>query len=700
MARITGPSGIAQVSPARDPGANAIVGTEFLNRVTAVAKLLEDRRQGAEDSSYLTEVKTRARKQFTERFLAGQQRATEGAEGFTDSLDRELAELSGTLLKETAAESFRPSQAALDDATNALVELRGRFGIEAAQFENNARIAKFGAVLDQALGQYAISAFNAPETYREQIASAMEDIDGAASFLLPQQITERKSKIGPAVAKGSVRGLIEVDPSTALKALKQGQYDEFLSPVEKASFINSAQAELKGNATAAKGRIKVLAKDHFASIEETGSGIAGLSGQARAVLDDDEFAAFQAAETLALRSFDTLVVIRSSSPVDALAAVQALKPESGEEGFAAKQALFNRAGRFLIEARQQQVADAAGYLMRNNKGIAAAFEDKDNFAAALEARLDAQRDLLLLPGASRKLLSRAEARGEVAKILDSPAEERSLRMREVEEKYGDFYHLALREMVGEGLDVGHMILGSLAFDPGVAEAVAESLSLGPKELVKGLNKSDVADVRDGVTEALSPWQTAFEFGGQTGQAVIFSNAINSATQNLALLYFRRSGDKSEAAALASEQIINSRYHVFQEDNIKAYMPVVFNGKPVSRAFVRKGVEAAQTRDSIEAFDPLPIERGVEGDGFLDRERTISTAVNSGIWATRQTGDGLVLMVPFSGGGVIPLQDRQGNLYERSFEALATLGVAKFREEAILFRDTEPRLGQPVPTLRQ
>lgn len=58
---------------------------------------------------------------------------------------------------------------------------------------------------------------------------------------------------------------------------------------------------------------------------------------------------------------------------------------------------------------------------------------------------------------------------------------------------------------------------------------------------------------------------------------------------------------------------------------------------------------------------------------LDRERTIATAVNSGFWATNANGTGVYLMVPFQGGGALPLLKPDGSRYEFSFRSASDKG---------------------------
>lgn len=687
MARIPGPADIARVAPARDPGRRVVSdGLGAIDAALDVAEKLRANRQGAEDSSFLTELNARATRQFSERFLADQQTATEGADGFTEGFDKTLGDLSKSLVEEIRGDGFRPSQDALARGQNTLTGLRARFGVQAAQFENNARVAKFGATLDRALGQHAIAAFNAPHSFKASIENAERDIDGAESFLPPAALATRRKGATRTIAKGSVRGLIEIDPGTALASLQRGTYDEFLTPAEKSSFLNSAQAGLDKIDTAERNRIKVLTRDHFASIEETGRGVPGLKARAQKALDGEGFEAFLAGEALALKSHDVLVTIRTAGPEQAAEAVVALKPASGEEGFAAKQKLFERATTALVGNREEQIADPAGYLMRHNEAIAGDFEaagdDPERFQGALEARLAAQGDRagLALPNTSRRLLGANEARGEVSRILSAPVEERAALMSGLEQRYGKFYGQAVGEMSAQGLDSRHVVLSTLVDDIAGSQAMGEVITLGRTELTKSIDKKVAGDITQAVGTALAPWRTAFEFASPVGDAAPVSNGVVSAVQDLALLYFRQTGDQAQSIDRATSQVVLDRYDVLQTSSVRAYVPRVSrDGEPIESGLVETGAGGARTREQIERFRPLPVDGSVVDE--VARERTIRTAVNSGIWATNATGDGLVLMLPFAGGGHIPLQNARGEFYEVSFERLMAIG-SSIRAESL------------------
>ncbi len=168
MVKVPGPEDIPQVSPQRlrapsvrviadDFGAGvaedkARFGNVVLKTVLGgVAKGPRQRRQEAEDGAFVTAAVAEGRDRLSTLLDELEGLATEGPEDLAAAFQRRAAEETETLVADLRQRGQRPSRSGMAEAMRQLEGLQANFGVEAATFENNARVGRLSQNLNDTL---------------------------------------------------------------------------------------------------------------------------------------------------------------------------------------------------------------------------------------------------------------------------------------------------------------------------------------------------------------------------------------------------------------------------------------------------------------------------------------------------------------------------------------------------------------------
>lgn len=695
MPRIPGPQDVGQTRAPRDTGVRNIGAEQEAfagvgNTVFEVADRLRQRRQSAEDTGFLAHISSQANKRFTQRFQEQQNQATEGAEQFPKVVDETLQEEQERLLREARTEQgFRPSEQALQRAQSTLASLRGNFGVKAATFENNARVEKMGREVENSLSEIRLQAFNDPDGLQEYLGQAKGMLDESEGLIPAGELAERKQDLGGEMAISAVNGLINERPREALERLQEGQYDQFLDAESKDKLIDNAGVAIrrmeveerrneKERLSKLQSQVRSRVEDEFASVQRTGE-------RAGAVSDDMIRTAFPDTGDQIIREleteqefYNTRQSISLSTPDEDAQVLEENAPEG--VGFKAEAGRQDKLIQALRDKYTQlgigteQPGDPVSYILENSPDLAQSIqesqEDPQAFQEATSRLLQEQRRLGV-PRGRRRVMSDTQAANMVNNVESAPAEERAQQMAQLEQTFGPHFDRAFGEMVDAGLSAEMTVLGSVANDPLVSQQVSQLIQTPEKDLKEGLNNEDLRTIQEGVRDNLSDFFQAVESGDFTGASTSLTAKYQSVIERLAIQEFRRTGNLDSAIDRATDNVIGSRYDVLMSGNapegkgFSAYVPKTLEGQRVNAAHVEDVASQMQTRDRIEAFDPAPI-GDPSAPEFVDKERIVRAASNSGFWVTNETGTGLVLMVPFQGGGALPVVNENGERYEVDF----------------------------------
>lgn len=693
MPRIPGPQDVGQARAPRDTGVRnaGAAGRAFADlgqTVFQVADRLRERRQQAEDVGFMAHISSEANKRFTETFEQRQLEATEGAEEFTGVIDSALSEQQEALINEARTQSgFRPSQNALDKAQLNLSALRGRFGVKAATFENNARVEKMGREVETTLSDIALQAFNDPDNldaYTGQALGLLEDAEG----LIPAgKLAERRESIRGEVTISAVNGLINEDPREALELLKEGKFDKGLDAQAKNQLMDSAgisirrqQAEERRNEKERLARlqseVRSGVKDEVAAVQRTGqrAGVVSDTMIAAAFPDTGDQIVRQIREEQEF--FNVRQGVALSTPEEDAQVLEGISPEG--EGFAAEAQRQDRLKKALIEKYTalgigtEKPGDPVEYILGTSPELAEALQsDEPEEVQQATSRLLSEQARLGVPAGRQRALSDVQAVNLVSSVETAPTDERAPQMAQLQETFGEHFDRVFGEMVNAGLSAEMTVLASVVDDPLASQQISQLIATPESDLKSGIVSDDLRAIEENVNDDLAEFFQAVEAGDFTGASTSLTAKYRSVVEKLAIQEFRRTGDIKQAVERATSNIILDRYETLFSGSapdgkgFAAYIPRVLEGQRIEPARVETVADRAQSEDRIKAFDPAPIDAPDSPD-FVDRQRIIRTATNSGFWVTNESGTGLVLMLPFVGGGALPLVNEQGERYEIGF----------------------------------
>lgn len=606
----------------------------------------------------------------TELLLQSQ---TEGdPEGLTDRMLKEFN--SYTEQRRQELDKMRDIGARV---TTTIESHRAAFEPRLLGVENTRRQAVVQQDYLETMGRFELAAFRDPasvEAIKARAWEAIEDMADAAG-VPPESILDEQEKITGQLYTSAVRGMIGQNPARTLSELEGGKFDEFLRDVdiirkltgEAEQAVRVQEAEHRRAQAASRNRFKALMRDDLVSLSNTGVGLPNIEAQAAALLDEDEFDAYVTQRDLAKEQHARLKEMEFAPTSDIVAILDDAEPVAGTEGFADEFQNYQASQKAAMEILKARDVDPAGFANRAPE-IADAFALAEGepklLQQALESRVGFQREMGI---SDPRVLSKAEAGQTAMQINQTPPSERAGVLAGMELTYGDYYNVVMSELeADQKIDSRTRLLADYASNPIVSHLLAQTLETGSTEIKKNIPKASITLVRETLQQEIEPFKRAFSGSDPTGGATRKINDIQSAIEDMAFILYNNTGDEKSAARQAYEHVIGNEFEVLDTSRVSAYMPKVIGGEIVNGSDVEDAAEVLLSRERIEAFDPQPILTGFDEPPEVTRERTVSTAINSGVWVTNQKADGLVLMLPFVGGGLQVLRDAGGKPYEMKF----------------------------------
>ncbi len=660
---LPGPNDLERVSLGRDPGVQvpdmgASFGRALQGTGGQVAEAIE-RQQKRQDAIKLSEALIAYQQESTEALTAFQQEADPTDFEYLQKFQQEragqaekfLTEHGNNLLTEEARTRFHVR---IQEATADAVSAAQTVHLKAQQ-------AKVGDLAEQRINTIGRQAEASPEAFDALLGEAdslLQDFeiggDEAARILTPEQERAFLRQARTSVVAGAVTGMVvRGDFAAAEDFLQRDDLDDVLD----LGMRDALRQRIKQGRTAAVGRVKYRLRDHLESIRVTGQGIPGFEHEVSTLPPE---AAEQAQRDIQqARTFHNAIsAIRFAAPEEIEETLVRMRPPPGAPDFANKWQDFETARNAVGRTLRERAADPAGYAMQV-PAVQEAFESGD-FEEALAIRLEVQRGMGL-PRHMVRTLTEDEANGIAAEVMAAPTNERAAHILALQERYGRHWDKAFAELMNAGLDNRTEVLGMVANNPALSQTVAQVIETGTVEMKKGLDAAAVNDLEARVDAELGEFRQVVAArdlsGGLTGRV----NGLARVVKDLAIHYYRQG--VSDPERRAAQQIIFNQVQPVDSPQMKALLPRFLDGQPINAAHVEAVAESRLTREALEEFGTAPFGDINDTPQFLNRERTIRSALNSGYWVTNETNDGLVLMVPFRSGGVLPLVNEKGERFE-------------------------------------
>lgn len=680
MVKILGPESFGRVAaPSPVAPAPSTAGSGIANlgaSISKIGKQLQEDRQQADDVAFFSYVAENKYNTFQSVYDEHKGMAIDGQESFSEFLPSKLSEAEGRLFKTAEENGFRPSESARQRIQLQMANDRGQYMAKAVAEENNIRVNRALEQPANLTRQASLDALNTPSTYKGRIADTLAVIDEYAAIIPADKVAELRLKAPASIAISAVKGLINQAPATALARLNANEFDQYLTSDQKDTLLSQATSASRAVVAKAQTQSKQFIRDELTAISRTGERAGAISDDQIIELFPQESSAILQGFKDAENFYNIQKSVEFSSLAEDNAIVESITPAgAGFEAEAKQQDNLVKALRdkyTILGIGTEKPGDPVKYIADRDPEINDALQSDDPLVVqnALSMLSDVQ-DQLGVPLGRKRVLTKRQATGLAASVIAAPASERATMIMGLEEKYGGFYQQVHSELSVAGLDPETAVLSSVIDDPITSQKIATLIEMGPKEITAGLDKTDVTAIKVQVFDAMADFTETFEAGDFTGAASKEIAKYHGVIEKLALLNFRQTGDMAQSVEDATNKILYDRYSVLNSGDaplgkgIKAYIPKVLNGMEISPARVETVAEDQQTRAALVAFDPAPI-----GDpntpNFVNRERMISTAVNSGFWVTSPDGMGMELMVPFVGGGALPIVNSMGEKYRINF----------------------------------
>lgn len=481
--------------------------------------------------------------------------------------------------------------------------------------------------------------------------------------------TERLSQ-GQKYVRDLSRGMLDMEDARGkLDLLDNDRFMDFLDPDEKATFRRQAKKQIDVERRVAAAELRPMVQDHLASIQATGEGVEGVDARAARLLSGKDLASYKRNVREAKAYHSTFEQMKAATPEEIVSTLRSKAPVPGSEGFARDQKAYQTYQKSAQDIMSARAADPAGYVSQSDeiKGMVEAGSPQSEI---VRARIEAQ-EAIGIPKVNQAAIPKSQVAGIISSIASAPAEERAAQLQSLDDEFGEAYPAVFADLVKGGLDPQTQILATISDDPASSQMLANAIDIGKKDLQGGLDPDTVKDIKSNARSNVQEFAEAFGARDYTGQAASKMNSLLESVELLALQHARSGMSASDAAEAAHKSIIGDRYAVVDTGTAHGFIPKV-NGQPlVSEPKLMRAVEKALNPAEIKGFNPVSFSRsGGKEATSVEKAATLNAAEDFGYFVTNRDGTGFILLVPFSGGGALPLVNEDGENYEILFNVLA------------------------------
>ena len=495
-------------------------------------------------------------------------------------------------------------------------------------------------------------------------ARYLDDLKGAGNALVarvrrdPGELAGAFQEVDPLLA--SAEGIVKADTSHDIEAdlvarlleaqirgyADQGNFeaarvqlnnealDEFLPPGLREQLYGEVDREEERVVAVRRAETRALVQDHLTSIQVTGQGIPGFRDQARATLEPDAFDAFLAREEIAQDAHAFGQGIQSQTPGRIAEELEALRPEPGTEGFAARQALFDAARKTASQEHALRDRDPAAAAARSGEGT---LED------AISKGL-AQQEAMGIP-ASRRVAVPNTLRDQILlDIENTPVAERAAKWLGLQSEAGKHAPKLLSDLQAGGLSFSGQFLAFVARNPVHAQTVAAAIEAGQENLKGLLEKEVVTEIEEGVRREMADFVRLVNFGDPSSSRAPMTLDMVRTLETVALKIAVDTGDPGRAVRDATDMVLD-RYSVLDTERIKGVIPTQIDGQQVDiAALERAAIHLLFRRSALEKLDLAPF----GGDDETAREALLDALETSGMLIPSDDGSRLLYAVRVEG----------------------------------------------------
>lgn len=512
--------------------------------------------------------------------------------------------------------------------------------------------------------------------------------------------------------KTALSAEVRNDPAGVGAAMQEGKYDAHLSPSEKLSFMKLSDSGIKAIERENEIELNNLRKSFEADLEEN---IAFAAANGAPPVDDQlEPEAIQKlyesdpkrgqevmqAYDDAVRYAETYHAVSVATPAELDLKIEELQAKVATPGNTKQDVQRLNDYVSAIGKRNQAIKDdAAGYVVQTEDtisqmydltrtGIEEGNEDAPIMAETYTASIDSVYDKLGVPVGMRTYLPKAAAQNEVAKLNASGTDVAPQILQGLVETWGAAAPRVISQLEKEGLSPAYSVALRHTDNPGLTQAIMETVGLDVAELKSGMPSASSKDAMAALDEGLVDYRIAFETAGGSA-AVQTLNKHYEVAEKLTLKLVRGGVAPEDAASRVIGQMFPET--VVSGNNENYILPVGLSERTIGR-----GTDYMMGKDflkgKVQAIDDPRF------PDFADLEVTIAAASRSGFWVNNSDGSGLQLMVSVDG-YLVPLYHANGGVYSYTFREIESMGtpVPGADDDGSMYRNTNESNKEPVNT---
>lgn len=450
-------------------------------------------------------------------------------------------------------------------------------------------------------------------------------------------------------------------------------YYQDLTPEQRETLFNKANARLTDISTEAKKEVELLAKNALAEYTTTGTATVPPTRDQfiRAFGPNEGMRKFEDYESQAELGRD-IHSLSGLTPAEISALLVARQPVPGSTTYDADTVRYSALQKAAAATQKQFNDDPGGFVAQWSAPVNRAYaeylanptpETAANFAAASEAEMGRRG----IPVGQRKILPK-QAIDSLAAQLEAPLRQEGAGQELVRviqsqrELWGDYWPDVYRQLAPQ-MSSMTKVIGS-GIRENAAFTLAENKDLSTQDLLKVIPESSLRVLQQRVAAAFTPL-TASTLGSDAGGSAA-ADFVDQGIR-LAALYMKQDGramDESLADAMAArayDDLFGFKYEtqiqqtgMFTDNNTNIRLPV---GAPVSFTEINYVLEELFSIEDYQIKVPLDDMGGLSEDFMLDSARQDIAA--NGTWVTSPDDGGVTLLM---NGAAVEVFDPQSETY--------------------------------------
>lgn len=588
---------------------------------------LQEKRKKAEDTSFLYNQATESQLLYASEFDRLQRERLNDPEGAAE----EFKEFLQSDIERRVGEARTPELATRLEAS--LSSHLARYGIRAAEWENNRTVDKLAGALDtrnRARMEAAARSDGNRSSLDRIYQEAHADLEEATEYLPAERVAVMRDQLHQKLYGTGVEAGIATNPAVTLSQLKNGDWDNVLNDIQIDKAMRSAESRIQKVSGLEKKQTTRIADDKIYRARVTGEADYAYAEKVGELLGEAAKESYLRDLTYKTHLYNTQEQLKELSRAD----IMTLLDSSAKELENAPDGEFKPQHKMLQE-KQQMALDILE--QREKAPVDAALATLPKPTEDISTLLSAQAQLGI-PEKERGVMRRAQAAALTEEIntQTNPSQVRDMLLG-LQERYGDYLPHAIKDLERAGLKPQYRFAMSLdpIEDAQNQRALLQIAQAKKSELAENVPSEVKLTLEDGIERELEDYYASVMTNPTNAPQDV--NMLREEMEKLAIYYSTMGYGEREAAEKSASSITNKfEFRTMRGQPVR--IPKRIKGVPVPAAVVEREAKRV-LRDVLSHPDSLLNESGLEGNLsplYLEKLET------EAYWVTSNDDDRLIL----------------------------------------------------------